>query len=351
MEYVKELIDRYKHLRSKKQLQAVYGKKYAFVGIGGHSTSNLYPVLDYLHIPLKYICCRSTDKVRLIERRYANVIATTSLEDILKDSEVSGVFVSASPSAHFSLASKVLESGKSLFVEKPPCSSSEELRMLAEKHGEYGSPVVIAGLQKRYSPVTKILKQRLKQGKTVSYNMRYLTGAYPEGDAVLDLFIHPLDLVCYLFGTAEVSCVEHIGNARGGHTYMVVLTHRNATGMLELSTAYSWTDAQESLVVNTEKGTYTMNQMETLEYSPKQGVFMGVPVEKVFPRHSTSVRLFSRNNFVPTMLNNQIYTQGYFDEIKLFADSVEASQEVENSSFETLADTYALMDALRASVK
>lgn len=80
MKYIKHLIARYKHLRSVRQLSQSYKGKYAFVGIGNHSTNNLYPVLDYLHVGLKYICCKSPDKLPLIEAAYPNVCATTSLE-------------------------------------------------------------------------------------------------------------------------------------------------------------------------------------------------------------------------------------------------------------------------------
>ena len=49
----------------------------------------------------------------MIEEAFPHVRATTSLDEILADEEVKGVFVSVSPEAHFSIASKVLENGKS----------------------------------------------------------------------------------------------------------------------------------------------------------------------------------------------------------------------------------------------
>lgn len=39
------LIRRYKDIRNRKRLGNVYDGEYAFVGIGGHSLDNLYPVL------------------------------------------------------------------------------------------------------------------------------------------------------------------------------------------------------------------------------------------------------------------------------------------------------------------
>lgn len=53
----------------------------------------------------------------------------------------------------------------------------------------------------------------------MSYNLKYLTGSYPEGDAMLDLFVHPLDYVTFLFGKAEVKFAGWIEY----HTLMLVL--------------------------------------------------------------------------------------------------------------------------------
>ncbi len=39
----------------------------------------------------------------------------------------------------------------------------------------------------------------------MSYNLKYLTETYPEDDVMLDLFVHPLDYVTFLFGKEEVN--------------------------------------------------------------------------------------------------------------------------------------------------
>lgn len=336
------LIKRYKDSRSRAFLSNVYTGQYAFVGIGGHSLANLYPVLQYLQVQLKYICCRSKDKTALIEQKYKGVRATTELEEILNDSDIKGVFVSASPKAHFRIAEQILSSGKHLFVEKPPCQTLKELESLCEL-ADKANVVAMAGLQKRYSPITEILRKRLRKEKVTSYNAKYLTGAYPEGDAVLDLFIHPLDTLTVLFGKAEI-----IGMERTGGTIMLILRHENASGIVELSTDYTWTAATESLTVNTAKGTYETSQMETLTFRPKSCTILGIPREKVFARHPTTIDILRRNNFVPTMANNQVYTQGYYGEIKAFVDAVEGKGNGIKSSLENLNETYGIIETINS---
>ena len=51
-----------------------------------------------------------------------------------------------------------------------------------------------------------MLKKKLQKCKgRMSYNLKYLTGTYSESDVMLDLFVHPLDYVTFLFGKAEVN--------------------------------------------------------------------------------------------------------------------------------------------------
>lgn len=343
---MKQLIEQYKRLRNRYSLKHTYSGAFAFVGIGNHSTENLYPVLDYLHVPLKYICCRSEDKLPLIEQKWRGIKATVSLDGILADEEVKGVFVSAASEAHFHIAKKVLKSGKALFIEKPPCQDIVELQQLMNMEWS----LVMVGMQKRYAPVTKIMKKRLKKETLLTYNMRYLAGGYPEGDAMTGLFIHSLDFVCHLFGKAEVCGCEYV-QGKNGQTFLLTLRHKDVTGMLELSTACSWQNAMETLSVNTENGIYELDQMETLTFTHKQGCLLGVPLEKVLRRSTITEVLFSRNNFVPTMVNNQIYTQGYFDEIKNFVETAQNGNLPNRLyGFSSMHNTYSLIEAIEREI-
>lgn len=64
---------------------------------------------------------------------------------------------------------------------------------------------------------------------------------------------------------------------------MLILEHRCATGMLELSTGYSWNDAKEHWTINTVRGIYEIDQFDSLTFQPKPQIIMGIPMEKVFP--------------------------------------------------------------------
>ncbi len=340
---IQELINRYKRIRTERFLRQTYQYQYAFVGMGQHSLTNLYPVLHYLGVPLKYICVTSERKAKLIVRKYPNVKGTTSLDEILKDEAIKSVFVSAPPSSHFSIASQVLRSGKSLFIEKPPCQSLSELDALIDLQRLYGSPVAMAGLQKRYAPAVQLLKQRLRKDRLISYDLHYLTGGYPEGNALLDLYIHPLDLVCYLFGKPDIISIQKVDK----DSYLLMLQHPHIVGTLELSTAYTWTAAEESLKVCTRSGIYNLLQMEKMTFSPKSPSLFGVPIEKIHPRRKTVEYLYTRNNFAPILTNNQVYSQGYFNEISVFVESVEDRTKNVLTGLQSIRDTYQLLSNIK----
>lgn len=339
---IQTLINRYKRMRTERFLRQTYQYSYAFVGMGQHSLTNLYPVLHYLGVPLKYICVTSERKVRLIERKFPGVKATTSLDEFLNDEAIKGVFVSASPSAHFSLASQVLRSGKSLFIEKPPCRTLRELDTLIDLQRLYGSPVAMIGLQKRFAPAVQLLKKRLNKERLINYDLHYITGAYPEGDALLDLFIHPLDLICHLFGQPEILVCQHLSDG----SYLLMLRHPQIVGTLELSTSYSWSAAEESLKVCTRSGLYRLTKMEELIFTPLPSTIANIPIEKLRPHDKSVEYLYQCNSFTPILANNPIYSQGYFNELAVFVDSVEHDNGYTASSLETIKDTYRLMDRL-----
>ena len=341
---IQELINRYKRMRTERFLRQTYQYQYAFVGMGQHSLTNLYPVLHYLGVSLKYICVTSGRKAKLIEQKYPSVKATTSLDEILKDEAIKGVFVSASPSAHFSIASRVLQSGKSLFIEKPPCQTLEELDQLVDLQQQHGSLVAMVGLQKRYAPAVQLLKQRLRKERLISYDLHYLTGAYPEGYALLDLYIHPLDLVCHLFGKPEILAYRQVTN----DSYILMLQHPHIVGTLELSTAYTWTTAEESMKVCTKSGIYSLLQMEELTFTPTSSTVFGIPMEKLRPRHETKEVLYQRNNFTPILANNQVYTQGYYSEIEAFISLAESGKSEVTTSIMSVRGTYELLQALQS---
>lgn len=110
--------------------------------------------------------------------------------------------------------------------------------------------------------------------------------------------------------------------------------------------SYSWSNAKETLSICTNAGIYELSQMEELTYTSKQCSICGIPIEKVIKRNPTTKYLFHRNNFSSIIANNQIYTQGFYDEIKSFVDCVE-NQRISANRFESLKEIYYIVDKIK----
>lgn len=338
------IIERYKKIRKKGMLEKKFKGKYAFVGIGNHSINNLYPVLNYLNVDLKYIVVRSEDTKQLVENNFNNVIATSNLDEVLKDNEIKGFFVSAHPSAHFGLAKQILAANKNLFIEKPPCSSQNELNELiaAEKTS---SATALTGLQRRYAPLFNILAKKVTNASY--YSLKYKTGGYPEGDELLDLFIHPLDALFYLFGDGSVENIKVV-KGKGTIVYLAQVQHQNGTcGTIEFSTAHSWTEAQDILTVTTPKGEYITDNTSKLVFNSSPTVMMNIPLEKVKGFIPQSTTLYQQNSFLPVKEHNQLYSAGYFNELESFLQICENGHSTNNSEFKSLTPTFKAIEALR----
>lgn len=337
---ISQLIDKYKGIRKKKQLSKYvsYKGKYAFVGVGNHSLSNLYPVIDFLGLPLKYIYSRTLSNAEFTAQKY-HATATDDLNEILNDPEITGVFVCSHPDSHFEICKRVLSAGKHLFVEKPPCKTSDELTQLINL---VNGKIVQVGLQKRFASTYSTIKEQMKNPS--SYKLTFQTGAYPEGNAWWDLFIHPLDLVFHLFGDVKKHTLNSSTNQE---THFLTIEHQNGViGSLELSTDYSWASPQETISVNTPDGVFDSKNIFDLTYTPKSKKIAGIPLEKVLQKPIQQQVLIANNGFVPIAENNSLMLQGYCDEINNFVQACEGNNKVPLTSLNELVKTFELLEKL-----
>ncbi|MDR1610341.1 MAG: Gfo/Idh/MocA family oxidoreductase [Candidatus Symbiothrix sp.] len=342
-----DLINLYKRIRKKHGIHKDYRSKYAFVGIGNHSLHNLYPVIDFLHIPLKYIVSKSLSSKDLINRSFPSVTGTNDYDEVLNDPEINGIFICATPSVHYELTKKALAANKNVFTEKPVCLTSQDLQDLIDTL-KNSSATCLVGMQKRFSISTSLLKKKLKKQHIISYFYRFQIGAYPEGNVFRDIFIHPVDYVLFLFGNAEVVSALKTQQDDGRQSVMLQLRHpENVIGAVEISTQYAWSQSKEVLSINTEEGMFEMENHQVLTYSPKPLSILSMPVEKVFPQVPETQYLFNGNNFLPVFQNNQLVSQGYFGEIQSFTDICENKSSRNISSLESLKATYKILEIIQ----
>ncbi len=343
---MQSLINKYKRIRKTRFLEKNYTGKYAFVGIGSHSFNNLYPVLDYLHADLSYIVTKTEATAKTINENYKSVKGTTKLDKVLKDKNIKGVFISAHPDAHFDLAKQILQAGKHVFIEKPPCKTLKELQelRLIEKDSS-GSAFV--GLQKRHAPVYQIIRTKVKSRNVIYYKLDYAAGNYPEGDTLTDLFIHPLDLAVFIYGRASIEYMKKFETGKGVESWLIELSHPgDVIGRIELSTDFWWTRGKENMIINTDKHVFETKGINELKYIEKPKSIMNVPLEKIKAPVISEHYLYQKNNFLPVRDHNDLYASGYFGEIQAFLEICEKNGE-NMSTLDSLVPVYELLDKMK----
>lgn len=272
---------------------------------------------------------------------FSGCTGTDKLTAIINDPSIKGVFVCATPSQHAAITRELLLGGKHVFVEKPPCASLQELQSLIKLQGQqYCMP----GLQKRFSAINQLLEpHRLK---TTTYNYRYLTGSYPEGDAVFELFIHPVDNCIQLFG--EIESVSISTNLKTNITCFLSVQHKNGiTGMIHLSTDHSWQFPVDELEINTHAAVFQAaypNKLISLEKSHR---LLNIPFEKIFQTPAVKKVHLDYTGFTPVASKNNIALQGFSGEIVHFIKSVEQNKFMERHSLHSLIPTYELLEKIK----
>jgi virulence factor len=316
------LINRVNQLRKEKYFQAPgfkAKKKYAFVGVGMHSLTNLYPIIHHFGLDLKSICTKQSSWEGEMGSLFPHCRFTHRLEDILQDAEIEGVFVCASPSAHYGLVSQLLDAGKKVFVDKPPCSNLTELETLIRLHPR---AVCKVGLQRRYWPANGIIKQRVAQARTYIYQFYF--GSYLAGDVYTELFIHALDFCQCIFGDFKPAHFAQKKDSEG-ITIQLHADHQNqVSGMIELSTHFSWNSPRDLMSVNCSRELLTIEYPMLVKGLQKPNRLFNLPTERLLHQSSVSKEYFSAAGLVlPVLELNTLVLQGFYGELEYFIRLVE----------------------------
>ncbi len=92
---------------------------------------------------LKVVCDRDPARLEALRRGHGGVRLTDDFDSLLADGGIDGVAVATPVETHHSLCRRLLEAGKSVFVEKPLARSSEECRELIELQQRHGTVLMV----------------------------------------------------------------------------------------------------------------------------------------------------------------------------------------------------------------
>lgn len=339
-------IEAYKKWRRKKRLDGLFsdGPSFAFIGVGQHSMDNLYPVILNMGVRIKYLYSRDLRVASEAAYLFRGCTGVSDLSFILNDAGVQGVFICMKNEHQFPLVKACLDAGKYVFVEKPAVNSYTALQeLVAHPHADK----CMIAFNKRFSPLNRQLKKNIDS--TYSYQGRYTTGAYPEGDAILELFCHPIDNILQIFGPVDQYSLLHYAEIKGGIHLQLVVRHQHATGILELSTCYSWAMFSDTLNCLTPRNIVEISYPGTFRIMSLGRRLAGIPVNKIF----NSGQQLSESNYTmatPVAANNPVVQYGYRDEIIYFVTQVQQGKMLHRAAPETFIHTFRMLDELKQAI-
>ncbi len=135
----------------------------AVIGLGYWGPNLLRVLADNPDVEVRWICDLDRERLARYRRRYPSARITTRMNSLLADPGVEAVVIATPVHTHYPLASKVLEAGKHVFVEKPMAPSSEladDLAALAREQDR----TLMCGHTFVYSPPVRAVKRMLDAG-------------------------------------------------------------------------------------------------------------------------------------------------------------------------------------------
>jgi predicted dehydrogenase/threonine dehydrogenase-like Zn-dependent dehydrogenase len=199
---------------------AVSAPAVSFIGAGNYSTAVLMPAFKAAGAKLLKVASAGGFSGLHAARKFGFESATTDTATIFADAAVHAVAVTTRHDSHARYVKQALESGKSVFVEKPLCLTLEDLRELEALHSTMSvagkAPRVMVGFNRRFAPQVVKIKSLL-EGATgpKAFVMTVNAGAIPAdhwtqdpevgGGRIVGEGCHFVDLLRFLAGAPITS--------------------------------------------------------------------------------------------------------------------------------------------------
>jgi predicted dehydrogenase len=162
---------------------------------------------------LKYVCDLNQKVLSVQKKNFPFIIATTDIEEILRDTDVDAAVIATEVPTHFEIARKSLEAGKHIYVEKPLTLKAADARALVELAKSKKLKLMVGHLIE-YHPAVNYLKETIGKGQLgqpyYMYTQRVNLGIVRKDEnAWWSLAPHDISVICYLFGSEPISVAVH----------------------------------------------------------------------------------------------------------------------------------------------
>ncbi|MEC9303161.1 MAG: bi-domain-containing oxidoreductase [Bacteroidota bacterium] len=249
------------------------------IGAGNFTSSTILPNLKKINANIKYIASSKGLSSTIMAKKYNIACSTSEYKEILKDNDVDLVFVTTQHNMHAKMVIESINSGKSVFVEKPLALNADELTKIIESYNSNKSNISV-GFNRRFAPLSKKMKSLLANSKTPINIIATMNAGFIAKDTwVHDMEIgggriigeacHYIDLCSFLAGS-KVSgvCMNAMGVNPQDNTdnASILLKYKNgSTAVINYFSNGSKSYSKERLEVYSQERTLIMDNWRTLK--------------------------------------------------------------------------------------
>lgn len=168
---------------------------------------------------------RQPERARHFAQKHGIPHSTTDLEALLRRDDIDAVYLATPIGTHLDLASRALDAGKHVLVEKPMASTADDIALLFER-ARAADRFLMEAMWMKFNPLHTALLTQLDEGiigeprsVRASFGTPFPPGgsrwsAELGGSTVLDQGIYPITLAQWVLG--EPVAVRATGSVRQG---------------------------------------------------------------------------------------------------------------------------------------
>lgn len=310
------------------------------IGAGQFAQGVLLPIFKKENLFFKTIATSSGLTSVNVGKKYGAEFCTSNYEEIINDKFINTILIATRHNTHAKILISALKKNKNCFVEKPLATSDKELNEIIKTYKK-SSSIVMVGFNRRFSPLSTLLKEEFKGSKLI-FNYRINAGYIDKkewqqdneigGGRIVGEICHFVDLLSFLCGSFVKSVSANF-----------MLSANSNSDPDNLSITLSFSDGSLGTIIYTSVGDPSFSK-ERLEVFGNNQV--GVIENWRSLKIQGNGKKISKNSLIETK-------KGFDEEISKFIEGCESGKSP--ISFESLVNTtkttFIIQKALRSGLK
>lgn len=242
----------------------------ALVGVGRMGANHARILAEMEGVNLKAVCDADKAAAEKIARKYFVPAHYRDIQQMVDTEELDAVVIATPTTEHRKAAKICIEKKLHVFLEKPMATTVEECREIIEQAKSSNVKVMIGHIE-RFNPVILQLRSFLSENflGDIYYIETVRSGPFPKrlygskDGVVIDLAVHDLDLVDYLFGRLNHIYAQHIQTDSHNQDIYARVMFKTKKGILG-SSEFSWISPRKerSISIYGDKGLLVGNLMD-----------------------------------------------------------------------------------------